>query len=113
LAIHRYPSFRNRIYRYEDIVEAWERPAFIHFLSRRKPWHPIAFHPHREIYEHYLRKTEWPSEPMKTEQKSAWPRRTFPWLCFWQAVRSRYRRRLRPRWLADFAHFFAMLGQGV
>jgi lipopolysaccharide biosynthesis glycosyltransferase len=45
--------------RYENFHQAAAKPAVVHFLARNKPWHYMTFHPLKECYWHYLRKTPW------------------------------------------------------
>jgi lipopolysaccharide biosynthesis glycosyltransferase len=110
LAMHAYPSLRDRVYPYAEVREAMERPGFLHFLSRRKPWHATPFHPHRRIYRQYLAKTGWRDAAPQLSQSprqrlaAAFQERAFPWRCFREAARLRRSRGIPPRPLADLRH---------
>lgn len=112
VAIHSYPSLRDQVYPWEEVIEATERPAFVHFLSGRKPWHEVPFHPHREVYRKYLRRTQWCDPhtrvpPLRMHMASLVDEHAFPWRCYRQAERWRRGQRIPGRKVADLRHLLS------
>jgi len=111
LAIHAHPSLRGRVYPFVEVTQARERPSFIHFLSRRKPWQPTPFHPHRELYHQYLQKTAWAREKepesSRRRREIAIHRHLFPWSCWRQATILREKLGFPPDRLADLRHLLS------
>lgn len=44
----------------EEVAEALERPAIVHFIGPHKPWHYLCRHPLRHLYAEHRRHTPWP-----------------------------------------------------
>jgi len=110
LAIHAYPSLRDRFYPLAEVRQALSHPAFLHFLSRDKPWHPTPFHPHREIYRHYLKEAmrmgDDEAENRMRQREDAVGKRFFPLVCYRQASRLRRKLGLPASRLANLMHLF-------
>jgi lipopolysaccharide biosynthesis glycosyltransferase len=116
LAIHTYPSLRDHFYPLAEVMQARRHPAFLHFLSRHKPWHSAPFHPHREIYRQYLKETawmrdEWP-EGSKRQREDTIGRQVFPFLCYRQAASLRKKLGLSPSRFANLIHLFKECVEG-
>lgn len=50
----------RQIFRGEELREAFERPAIVHFEGPDKPWHDPRFHPYGRRYQRFARRTPWP-----------------------------------------------------
>jgi lipopolysaccharide biosynthesis glycosyltransferase len=117
LAIHAYPSLRDRVYPFSEVVQALERPGFRHFLSGHKPWHATPFHPERDVYRHYLEKTAWGTggdgapSGRRGRRRAAFVRSRFSLLCYRQAADLRRKLGFQPRPLADLRHLIAALAR--
>lgn len=108
LAMHAYPSLRDQVYPYREVLEAIKKPGFVHFLSSRKPWQSIPFHPHRGLYFEYLQKTEWAAASVApSDSKSPAQKYQFARLCYRQATRFRQKMKFRRKRGADLGHFCA------
>jgi len=111
LAVHSYPSLRNRIYPYAEVLEAQARPAFLHFLSSVKPWHDVPFHPHRDIYFAYWARTKWVDVsprralPPRSRLSGLVRRQRFTLGCYRQVMRERRKHALPRADVFDFLHF--------
>lgn len=44
---------------YQDYYDAIANPAIVHFLSSNKPWNYLTYHPLKEAYYYYLKKSPW------------------------------------------------------
>jgi lipopolysaccharide biosynthesis glycosyltransferase len=108
LAIHAYPSMRDHVYPYQQVLDALRAPGFCHFLSSHKPWHATAFHPHRDTYRTYLARTAWPAQPSPASAtqrlKTLARKNLFPLLCYRQAREAARGQGLVLRRWADFRH---------
>ncbi|MGH8528229.1 MAG: glycosyltransferase family 8 protein [Nevskiales bacterium] len=84
-------------YRAEELVEARQNPAIIHFIGHYKPWHYRCKHPFRELYFRHLRQTPWRDLPLEGHTLYHRLMRLLPWLfglrlenrmrAFWQRLR--------------------------
>ena len=89
LAMHAYPSLRDRVYSYVEVTEAMRAPAFVHFISAHKPWHRTSYHPHRDLYEEVLARTAWrPARSPANGFRSALAKTAYPWRCYQRAHES-------------------------
>jgi lipopolysaccharide biosynthesis glycosyltransferase len=108
LAIHSFPSLRDRVYPFAEVMQVRRRPAFLHFLSAHKPWHATPFDPHREIYRQYLKKTAWmrdeAPEDSRRRCETAIRKKLFPLLCCRQAAGLGKKLGVPPSRLADLIH---------
>jgi lipopolysaccharide biosynthesis glycosyltransferase len=46
-------------YTRDDIMVGVNRPVVVHYTGMTKPWQYVTFHPKKELYYKYLRKTPW------------------------------------------------------
>lgn len=105
LAMHAYPSLRNRVYSYAEIVAAIRAPAFVHFISARKPWQRTPYHPHRDLYEDVLARTAWnPASSPANRFRSAIAKTAYPWRCYQRAHESTRKLGLPPMRFANSRH---------
>lgn len=87
--------------RQQEFLEAVQQPAIIHFLSNNKPWHYMSFHPLKQRYWDYLRRTPW--------QDYRYPDRCAgniirKWLMLERQLKQWYRRRLITRGTTTLRH---------
>lgn len=82
LAMHSYPSLRNQVHPHQQVLEATRSPAFLHFVSKHKPWQEGHYHPDRGLYVSYLFQTAWAERVAKPEpSRPTWESVFFPWRC--------------------------------
>jgi len=51
----------NKVYPLDELNEAKKTPKIIHFTTGDKPWHFLNNHPHKKLFKHYLRMTNFNS----------------------------------------------------
>lgn len=49
----------------DEVREAAEKPAIVHFVGPYKPWHYRSRHPYRQLYFEYLEHTPWSGRPIE------------------------------------------------
>lgn len=54
----------NKCYK-EQLIDAINNPAIIHFTGTRKPWHIECDHPYKYLYEKYLKLSPWNGYPLQ------------------------------------------------
>lgn len=92
-----YSMFQKEVYEKsltrQDYSDAITNPGIVHFLSKNKPWDYLTFHPLRETYYEYLKKSPWSDYKPKDY--------TFinvlkKWLSLEKNIKRLYRRSLTP-----------------
>ena len=103
LAIHSFPTLRNRVLSYNEVREAQRAPGFSHFCSAVKPWSPVRFHPHRSSYLRYLGMTQCKHQSLP-HRNTLSGLLSFPKLCYEQSRNEIRKFRLSRKIWADRVH---------
>ena len=104
LAIHSFPTMRDRVLSYHEVREAQRNPGFSHFCSAIKPWSPVPYHPHRRSYLKFLGKTQWKDQKLPNHNTLS-GLLSYPRLCYSQLQNEMKKFRLTPHIWADRFHF--------
>lgn len=59
-------------YSRSELDRAILEPAIVHFTGKKKPWKIVCFHPFKNHYRSFIRKTPWASQPAPDNTFQAW-----------------------------------------